>query len=228
MTLNGWQERLSTYFSGLRSSLDATGNSRPVFALEHNLDSIEYADLVAGLREHTNSSGPATRHYYAWSVYAAEIGYKFKGDEYWQTFAEDIPGWKTNEDRDSIKDAFYSFQRQFRGAVPSGNWAKNFTIICWPITHAVLPKDLQRHLASILYDVRGAFTPDILNDTAALGKLIAVNSEGKSSRFRKFVEEHDLVGRISVALLSPDSAAAEGGAERTRMACRCSATCLLR
>ena len=210
MTLNGWQERLSTYFAALRSTLDAAGNSRPIFALEHDLNPAEYDDLVAGLREHTNSSGPATRHYYAWSVYAAEIGYKFKGDEYWQTFAEDLPGWKTSEDRDSIKDAFYSFQKQFRGAVPSGNWAKNFTIICWPITHALLPKDLQRHLASILYEVRGAFTPDLLNDTTALGKLIAVNSEGKSSRFRKFVEEYDLVGRISVALLSPDSAAAEG------------------
>jgi hypothetical protein len=210
MTLNGWQERLSTYFAALRSTLDAAGNSRPIFALEHDLNPAEYDDLVAGLREHTNSSGPATRHCYAWSIYAAEIGYKFKGDEYWQTFAEDLPGWKTNEGRDCIKDAFYSFQKQFRGAVPSGNWAKNFTIICWPITHAVLPKDLQRHLASILYEVRGAFTPDLLNDTAALGKLIAVNSEGKSSRFRKFVEEYDLVGRISVALLSPDSAAAEG------------------
>lgn len=210
MTLNEWQERLSTYFAALRSTLDAAGNLRPIFALEHDLDRAEYDDLVAGLREHTNSSSPATRHFYAWSVYATEVGYKFKGDEYWQTFAEDLPGWKTNEDRDSIKDAFYSFQKQFRGAVPSGNWAKNFTIICWPITHAVLPKDLQRHLARILYEVRGAFTPDLLNDTAALGRLIAANSEGKSSRFRKFVEEYDLVGRISVALLSPESAAAEG------------------
>jgi hypothetical protein len=210
MTLNGWQERLTTYFTGLRSSLDAAGNARPIFALEHDLTPAELEDLISGLREHTNSSSPATRHHYAWSVYAAEIGYKFKGDEYWQTFAENLPGWKINEDRDSIKDAFYSFQRQFRGALPSGNWAKNFTIICWPITHALLPKDLQRHLANILYDVRGAFTPALLEDTGALGRLIALHSGGKSSRFRKFVEEYDLVGRISVALLSPDSAAAEG------------------
>ena len=94
--------------------------------------------------------------------------------------------------------------------MPSGNWAKNFTIICWPITNAVLPKDLQRRLASILYEVRGAFTTALLKDTVALGKLVAANSEGTSSRFRKFVEEYDLVGRISAALLSPDSEAAEG------------------
>ena len=37
MTLNGWQERLSTYFAALRSTLDAAGNSRPIFALEHDL-----------------------------------------------------------------------------------------------------------------------------------------------------------------------------------------------
>jgi hypothetical protein len=205
MTVNGWQERLAEYFSGLRAELNKAGNHRPIFALEHNLSKDEWDDLVTGLRDHTNFSGPATRHYFVWSVYAAEIGYRFQGDEYWQTFAEKLPGWSRQGDRDFIKDAFYSFQKRFHGAVPSGSWAKNFTIICWPITHAVLPKDLQRHLAGILYDVRGAFTPDLLNNTAALGNLIAANSEGTSSRFQKFVEERELVGRISAALLSSDT-----------------------
>jgi len=210
MTLNEWQERLSKYFTELRKTLELAGNTRPLFALEHNLNSAELGDLIASLREHLNSSGPAARHSYAWSVYAAEIGYKFKGDEYWQTFAQSLPGWKAHEDRDFIKDAFYRFKKDFRGVVPSGNWAKNFTIICWPITHAILPKDLQRRLARILYEVRGAFTSDLLANTTALGRLIAANSEGTSSRFRKFAEEYDLVGRISVALLSPDSEIAEG------------------
>ena len=209
MTLNEWQQKLSAYFAELRSTLDSSENPRPIFAIEHALDSSELEELTVCLRDHIDSSGPAPHHYHAWSVYAAEIGYRFKGDEYWQTFGESLPNWK-DSDRDCIKDAFYGFRKSFRGAIPSGNWAKNFTIICWPITHAVLPKDLQRHLASILYEVRGAFTPEVLNDTSALGKLIAANSEGTSSRFRKFAEEHDLVGRISVALLSPESEAAAG------------------
>jgi hypothetical protein len=209
MTLNGWQERLAAYFAQLRSALDASGNPRPIFAIEHDLGPSELEALTVCLRDHTNSSGPATHHYHAWSVYAAEIGYRFKGDEYWQTFGEGLPNWK-DVDRDCIKDAFHGFKKAFRGAIPAGSWAKNFTIICWPITHAVLPKDLQRHLASILYEVRGGFTPEVLNDTVALGKLIAANSEGTSSRFRKFAEEYDLVGRISVALLSPESEAAAG------------------
>jgi hypothetical protein len=209
MKLNEWQERLSAYFTDLRSKLDASGNPRPIFAVEHDLNSSEFEALTACLREHTNSSSPAERHYHAWSVYAAEIGYKFKGDEYWQTFAEGLPNWK-DDDRDCIKDAFYAFKRDIRGAIPSGSWARHFAIICWPITHAVLAKDLQRHLARILYEVRGEFTPELLNNRTALGKLIAANSEKTSSRFRKFAEEFELVGRISVALLTPESEAAAG------------------
>lgn len=209
MTLNEWQERLTTYFTELRSTLDAAGNLRPIFAIEHDLSPTDLDDLTVCLRAHTSSTGPAVRHYHAWSVYAAEIGYKFKGDEYWQTFAQDLPAWR-REDHDCIKDAFYAFRRQFRGAVPAGSWAKNFTIISWPITHAVLPKDLQRRLARVLYEVRGAFTPSLLSDTTSLGRLIAANSDGTSSRFQKFVEEYELVGRISVALLSPESEAAAG------------------
>ena len=209
MTLNEWQGKLTAYFAELRSTLNASGNPRPIFALEHNLSPAELMELTVCLRDHTNSSGPAARHYHAWSVYAAEIGYRFKGDEYWQTFGEGLPNWK-DVDRDCIKDAFYDFKRAFRGATPTGDWARNFTIICWPITHAVLPMDLQRHLANLLYEVRGAFTPDLLNNTSALGRLIAANSEGKSDRFRKFTEEYDLVGRIALALLSPESEAAAG------------------
>ena len=209
MTLNEWQGKLTAYFAELRGTLNASGNPRPIFALEHNLSPAELVELTVCLRDHTNSSGPAARHYHAWSVYAAEIGYRFKGDEYWQTFGEGLPNWK-DADRDCIKDAFYDFKRAFRGATPTGNWAKNFTIICWPITHAVLPMDLQRHLANLLYEVRGAFTHELLNDTSALGRLIAANSEGKSDRFRKFTEEHDFVGRIALALLSPESEASVG------------------
>lgn len=201
MTLNSWQEQLVKHFGGLRQRLSASRNRRPLFALEHNLDPLQLAEAIRELKIHTNSTKPAQRHWAVWSVYATEIGYRFRGDEYWQTFAEELPGWARNEDRDFIRDALFRFHKEFQGPVPSGNWAKNFTIICWPITNAILPKDLQRHLAATLYDIRHSFTPELLSKPDDLGKLIAANSDGRSSRFRRFANEHELVGRIASALL---------------------------
>jgi len=205
MTLNSWQELLVEYFAALRQRLDANGNRRPLFALEHKLDPSKFGELVQELKIHTDNTGPADRHWAVWSVYATEIGYRFCGDEYWQTFAEDLPGWAKHEDRNFIRNALYRFYKQFQGPVPSGNWAKTFTIICWPITNAILPKDLQKHLASTLYDIRDSFTPDLLSKPEDLGRLIAVNADRSSSRFRRFANEHELVGRIAVALLRTEA-----------------------
>jgi hypothetical protein len=201
MTLNAWQERLYLYFAGLRQQVIDSGAIRPIFALEHDLNEDEWKDLVYGLKSHIDSSGPAKRHWLAWSVYAAEIGYSFKGDQYWQTFAVDLPKWDGNGDRDFVKDIFLQFRKEFGGVQPSGAWANNFTIICWPIANAILPKDLQRHLASILYDVRDAFTASLIRDPAQLGSLIESRSEGTSKRFKQFAGQHALVGRIAAALL---------------------------
>src|SRR3712207_7713201 len=52
----------------------------------------------------------------------------------------------------------FAFKRQFAGATPSGRWAEHFSIIAWPITHAILPRDLQQQLARILYDLRHSFS----------------------------------------------------------------------
>jgi hypothetical protein len=201
MTLNGWQERLTEYFAKLRRQIVESGSERPIFALEHDIDDEGWIDLVKGLRDHVSFSGPAERHWLPWAVYAAEIGYKFKGDQYWQTFAADLPGWNQKGDRDFVKDALMRFRKGFSGVEPSGAWANNFTIICWPIANAILPKDLQRHLASILYDVRDMFTSSLIHDPRELGLLIEAHSEGTSKRFKQFAGQHALVGRIASALL---------------------------
>ena len=201
MTLNGWQERLHLYFAGLRQQVAESRVIRPIFALENDLNEDEWKDLVAGLKSHVDSSGPAERHWLAWSVYAAEIGYSFQGDQYWQTFAANLPNWDTTGDRYFVRDAFRRFRRDFGGVEPSGPWAETFTIICWPIANAILPKDLQRHLASILYEVRDRFTASLIHNPVQLGSLIEAHSEGTSKRFKEFAGQHALVGRIASALL---------------------------
>lgn len=199
MTLNGWQQRLVEHFGSLY--LRTRENSRPIFTIEHGLSDSELAELISSLQEHVRWTGPARGHWLVWAVFASEVGYKFAGDQYWQTFAAQLPGWTKHEDRYFIKDAFQKFRRDFGGAQPSGAWANNFTIICWPIVHAVLPKDLQRHLASVLYETRHLFTRPLIETPDALGEFIDAHSLWASSRFKQFASQHDLVGRIASALL---------------------------
>ncbi len=199
MTLNQWQERLEAHFAQLRDERLKRGANGPVFALEHGLSAEELAELQNQLHEFVN---PAERHYLAWAVYAAEIGYQFSGNEYWATYSRLTPNWTdSNSNRDFIRDSFRSFRRKFNGVEPQGPWAKQFTIICWPITHAILPRDLQLQLARVLYGIRGLFTPELLRSPELLGEQIEIHSWDASSRFHDLCCEHLLIGQLATGLL---------------------------
>ena len=139
-----------------------------------------------------------------WVVYASEIGYRYAGDEYWQTFEAETRGWRYRGDRNWIRRRFVDFQARFGGAKPSGKWAEWFSIICWPIVHAILPKDLQRQLAKVLYDIRYSFASELLSSPVKLGELIALRSWNTSSRFLNLAQEPLLLGQIATALLLHD------------------------
>jgi len=180
-----------------------------VFALEHGLSSEQVDELQHAVRMSIAHDRPRYKHYLPWAVYAAEIGYGYAGEEYWQTFEKVTPGWLSHGDRDTIRAFFRAFARDYGGAVPSGTWAQQFTIICWPITHAVLPKDLQRHMARVLYDLRYRLVADVLDSPIALGKLIADRSWTASSRFANFAQEPSFVGQIASALLLPSGSSSD-------------------
>ena len=182
----------------------------PVFALEHGLGESEIEALSRAVRAYVISKVPSWDHRLAWVVYAAELGYRYSGHEYWQTFEAATPGWTARGDRSWIRDCYSWFQREYGGATPSGQWAKWFTIICWPITHAVLPKDLQRQLARALYDIRHSFSREMFASPAILGQLIAARSWNESSRFQNLAQETELVGQIAAALLLEGQSGTEG------------------
>lgn len=197
MDLGTCNQRLRDHFSALaRDRKDI-----PVFALEHDLAQAELLALESALRAHIRVAPPERNHQIAWVVYAAEIGYGYAGDEYWQTFESETPGWKSNGRREWIRDAFFSFQRQFSGAKPSGPWAEHFSIIAWPITHAILPRDLQQQLAWVLYNYRHWFSAELFEEPQRLGEFIAGWSWGTSARFQNLVQAPALVGQIASALL---------------------------
>jgi hypothetical protein len=197
-------ERLETHFGSLRTHRDERGHGAPIFALEHGLSEAELALLNAEVQLAVRRGQLPEKSWLPFVIYAAEIGYEYSGDEYWQTFEEQTPHWAENGDRHYIRRKFHKFKDQFRGAEPTGPWALHFSIICWPITHAVLPADLQRHLAHLLFEYRRALTSDLLDDPAELGRRLAARSWQTSSRFQNFAQNTNLLGQVAVALLVGD------------------------
>ena len=195
-----WNERLSRHFAELHQ-VRRRAEGLPIFALEHGLNQLELQDLTEAVRGHIQNTGPLRAHSLAWIVYAAEIGYRYAGDEYWQTFEATTPGWVWHGDRYWVRARFRAFHTDFGGAVPTGAWAEHFSIICWPITHAVLPRDLQQQLARILYELRHSFSREILESPKALGEAIAARSWNATARFQNLAQETALVGQIAAALL---------------------------
>lgn len=198
MDLGAWNQRLVGHFEALAHSRP---KDIPLFALEHGLTQSEVVTLSSQLQAHVRVAPPARDHRLVWVVYAAEIGYGYAGDEYWQTFEEKTPGWIPNGKRGWIRDAFAAFQEQYAGAKPSGPWAEQFSIIAWPITHAILPRDLQQHLARILYDMRWSFSAELFESPLLFGQQIFARRWNASSRFQTFVQRPALVGQIATALL---------------------------
>jgi hypothetical protein len=203
MNLAEWQSKLEDHFGRLRQDRTKTAGQSPIFALEHGLTVAQIEELADSIKSQVAGSAPSRAHYLAWVVYATEIGYQYSGDEYWQTFEDRTPGWDRYglDSRRWLREYFQKFHEMFGGAKPSGAWAEHFSIICWPITNAVVPKDLQRQFARVLYDIRSEFSPELLQSTKALGDRIAAASWSTTTRFQKLVEEPLLVGQIAAALL---------------------------
>lgn len=203
MQLDILQRMLESRFEQLSGERAA---DQRIFALEHNV-AIDMQALEAELSKQLRYGKPDARYWLVWVVFATEIGYSYAGAEYWQTFGDRLPAWKlyadNNRNRSQIRVWFRQFALKYRGVRPAGTWAQQFSIIAWPITHAVLPQDLQYHFAKSLHTHRYRLAAD--NDPVSVGRIIHAHSSLTSSRFREFSEQEELVGRIALALLGVES-----------------------
>src|SRR2546428_9575376 len=193
-------ERLEAHFLEIRAQRDASGRGKPIFALEHGLAESEIEELRRVVRQSLKERGLSNRWWLPWVVYAAEIGYRYTGDEYWQTFEATTPDWLVRGDRYYIRRRFQEFTKLFGGAQPAGPWADHFSIICWPITHSVLPTDLQVQLARLLYDYRRLLTPQLVAKPDELGQKLSAGAWSFSSRVQNFAQNTSLLGLLAAAL----------------------------
>jgi hypothetical protein len=199
-TLADWQKHLEAHFAALAETRRA--RALPVFAIEHGLGSDERSNLGKLLNRSLGSPEQPGRFWLVWVVYAAEQGYEYDGDEYWTSFERRTPEWRHRVDRRTLRLWFRRFHEKYAGLKPTGPWAKWFSIIAWPITHALLPRDLQSQLARALYQWRYQLAKMQGGDPARIGRFLASMSDDAPSRFRNFLEQEEIAGRIVMALLS--------------------------
>ena len=126
--------------------------------------------------------------------------YDYEGYEYLPSFENNTPGWEYQH-RTRIKAWFRKFWRTYDGVTPSGPWADHFSIIAWPITHAILPRYFQRQFAKLLYDLRFQLASRPALDARSVGRLLAIHASHAPTRFKVFLEQEKLTGQIVAALL---------------------------
>ncbi|NKC14853.1 MAG: hypothetical protein GKR94_22520 [Gammaproteobacteria bacterium] len=200
-TLDGLQNNLLAHFRSLAAVRERSGF--PIFALEHGMSPSEIQRVNGLLRERHRTRQPIAPYWLLWAVYASEAGYGYTGDEYWTSFEKQTPNWQYH-DRPKVKRWFGKFQKSFNGVVPAGIWAEHFSIIAWPITHALLPRYLQFQFARLLYDLRFRLASASL-DAGSIGRLLAAHASHTSTRFQAFLEQEQLTGQIVAALLRGES-----------------------
>ncbi|MYG95944.1 MAG: hypothetical protein F4195_05025, partial [Gammaproteobacteria bacterium] len=200
--LDGLQNNLLAHFRSLAEDRENSGF--PVFVLEHGLNPENIKLIRDLLRARIQNKQRLAPHWLLWAIHASEAGYDYVGDEYWPSFEKQTPNWQYG-DRPKVKSWFQKFQKSFNGVHPSGPWAEHFSIIAWPITHALLPRYLQRQFARLLYDLRFRLASASL-DAASIGRLLTVHAPHTSTRFKAFLEQEELTGQIVAGLLQEESA----------------------
>lgn len=198
LSLDYWHDRLDRHFRSLATSRATSG--LPIFAFEHGLTAPEIDEVSSHLCARLASGGRLSNYWLPWVVYAAEIGYGYTGEEYWHSFEEQTPGWELHH-RYSLRDWFRKFQSTYHGVKPSGAWAANFSLIAWPITHAILPKYLQYQFAYAIYQLRFRLAGLNTLDPLSVGHLLATHAYDTSTRFQQFLQQEELTGRILLGLL---------------------------
>ncbi|MBR0749138.1 hypothetical protein JQ582_34940 [Bradyrhizobium japonicum] len=195
--------KLDSHFKELSRERISLGY--PVYAFEHCLDAGQIEDVRNTLTGDFARRGSINRdHWLLWTVVAAETGYAYDGDEYWHSFQSDIPQKFSLANRETIRDWFRTFARQFNGFQPTGRWAAHFSIIAWPITHSILPKYLQSQFARHLFELRHELAARSSASIDQVGELLGNRYHGDSSRFENFLQQTALTARLVLALRDED------------------------
>ena len=213
------EDALENRFNDLQQIRELGGEDYGVFVLEHGLSAPDIELLVRLYRDHLNLEGNPQKFPLCACVYFAEIGFVYTANsdgEYWPMVEENTPrpivgryrqDWHDGNShaRNMVRELFKEFAQQYGGVEPQGRFAESSGIIAWPITHAVLSKDLRMHLATALhYCVDYWFTGTTSDDAARDIHEFAESRFGTRHRFTQFANQIDVVAQIIGSLLTFD------------------------
>ena len=208
---------LENRFDDLQDTREKGGEDYGVFVLEHGFSLLEIENLNHLYRDHLRLGGIPTKYPLCACVYFAEIGFVYTANsegEYWPLVQESTPHpvfgghryeWHDGggRARNMVRELFKEFATRFNGVEPQGRFAESSGIISWPITHAVLSKDLRIHLARALYYCVDQWISGTSSDEAA--EDICEYAEryfGSKHRFTQFANQTSVVAQIIGSLLT--------------------------
>ena len=194
------ERRLSERFADLRDSRDG-----PVFFIEHGLQVRELEQLRTAVRETARQHAPESRWWCACPlpliVSAVEVGYRYRGTgtDFWPMLESELGIDISVDSRRNIRDLFETCSSKFRGTRPSATpWAAVFHLIAWPISHALVPREFHRQLATILSNIRADVS---MLDDPSLHRAVRIAAGQLSARFATFLEDENLTVSVVRALL---------------------------
>lgn len=190
--------RLYDHFASIRSRRP----EHPIYLLEHGETPPAVTklsrDVGVALEVHSIDSSFWRERYLPLLVVATEIGYDYRGTgtDFWPRFEERLERKLPPSGRQALTSLFEEASRTLGAATPpQTRWARTFCHIAWPISHAVLPRDLQPCLARAL----GQLGFQVTADTPAARIVEALRSGARrfaSGRFFAWLEQAALVAAV--------------------------------
>lgn len=197
------QDALDQRFNRLRDTRHGA-----VFFIEHGLNEAELSDITMQVRRsletHPIESGWWQSNSLPLLVASTEIGYRYRGTgtDFWPLLEVEFGMEISAVGRQRIRDLFASAAETYRGACPpTTRWARAFRLIAWPITHALLPLEFHRPLATTLANLQEKVSN--LSDED-LYRSILLASSSSSERFSTMLENASLVVALTKKLLGED------------------------
>lgn len=170
-----------------------------VYALEHGLEGQALEDVVsaaaAWLKRADMTPGEWRDCYLPLLVAAAEAayGYDGPGTEYWSLLEARVGFGFDGGARQRLQVFFELAAQEDRFAYPpSTPWAERFQLIAWPITHAVLSRDIHRALGQALAQLELPITSE--TPAEAVVEILSRNADRLGGRrFEHLVKDSALI-----------------------------------
>ena len=194
-------ELLTQRHGSIRTSFQELSQQRtltqtPLYFAEHGLGSIELQEIEQCLRRRLSEY--PLGHFFWQSTYlplivfATDMGYQYEGNgtDFWPTLESRLGYHFDANDRQLLSGWFEKTALEYGGVrPPDTDWAAAFHHIAWPITHAVLAKDIRGAFTESLR----AFTGDVdLEDERLIQRFVRFRPPTWSRRYAAWLMNEKL------------------------------------